>query len=296
MTIFAFSLVISTHSQINQESSSLECIVAFLRERHIWDEFIIAQHSISVVSRACRIGAESQRLKLLQQAQFDTRNYDNFYCIQMEMENDENFQDWLLNYHATTLITESKLSRLGSVLRLSITPKQRSIARIEKKISDLKTLMRVRCDGMTDFDFLFDSFFGSNDVERFVKLDDEQEFCMKEELVAKRLLDPSEFNLLVIPDPVRVRDLDCTTLVQPLKNEIVENFKEIDSESPEKTKNRCIHAQLTDNSDFALLFMKSELLSRANLTENQKSKEKQNFVEKMLEITMLLRKKCVNLN
>lgn len=267
--------------------TSIECFIAYLKQQNAADDYVSSLRSMNFVSAACKAGAESEKSLLVQQTNINLQQRKNSDCLGKELTKSETLPDLLLNLRVIRTVNDGNFHRLGSFLRGTKTPKDSSMERIDRSILAIVSDAETSCELQIEFASLFDSFFDS-EQDDFVPYEDVQDFCIKKELSEKLLLDLAAFNIKMKP---RNDNIDCNSILLPLKAELIESLKD-ETQGPNKHRKQCVIASQRDSTEYFYLLLKAELLSKHGLTVEKKLSEKNDFVDNMTRMAMEFREKC----
>lgn len=222
-----------------------------------------------------------EKQKLLSQAHFQLRHKTSYECLQRLTEDDQNFLNLLLNLRVVKSLSESSIKKLSSIFSSQKTPKEMAIERIESQLRDVLSHSELKCDSSIEFGNLFDSLFElqSDDFERY---DEAQKYCIQVE-VSKAVA-----HLNVEVNPENTHGIDCPNIIRVLRAEIIDSLKDIDN----GIRQSCIRSMLRQSDDYFHNLLAAELMSSFNLSADQKKRERQKFVDNMVEITLKVRERC----
>jgi len=267
---------------------SNECFVSYLKQQSCSDEYLNSITAIEI-SEACENGVYVEKENLLEQSLLTFASKENFVCIKVDLRKDEKFKNLLLNLRVAKSISNIK-QKISSLLTGTVTLKQKAIDRIERQLRDISSRIEVKCDLSVEFANLFDSYF-EPDSEEFTPYDDIQEYCIKKELEANKLIVLEEFRIPLNPSSPNFDRINCSKIIESMKTQFIEEFN-LTYDVNEFLRGQCVIATLSNGNDYIYLMLKAELISKYNLPRDQRSEEKEKFVNKMVELTMKVREKC----
>lgn len=270
-----------------RSDSSIECFISFLKQNNVLDEFISSSRQVSSlmteVSPTCLRGVDLEKQKLLSQAHFQLRHKTSYECLRKATEDDKHFLNLLLNLRVVKSLSESGIKKMNSIFSRQKTPKEIAVDRVEKQLRDVLSQSEVKCDSESEFGNLFDSYFklNSDDFERY---NDLQEHCIRLEVETA----VKHLNIEVNPKNLETDNIDCSKALEAIKAEIIDSSKDID----EGIKSYCIRSMLRENNDYFHSLLIVEVLSSLNLNADQQNRERQKFIDNLVEITLKVRERC----
>lgn len=148
---------------------------------------------------------------------------------------------------------------------------------LKEQVKEIQDRAIIKCKSSEEFGRLFDGFFENNDRKKS-KFDGESEYCLRDYLVSKKLINNESFGFVLNPRNVRTEIINCTERV----NEILDiSYK---NKTLVPAKNDC-QMKVYRGTNFMDYILKGNLLSQLTLTSPDKNTEKQNFINQMIEIT-----------
>ena len=131
----------------------------------------------------------------------------------------------------------------------------------------------TKCRAHRDFSDVFSSLQErSSATER----SGEEEYCIRSHLVMKNLLNTDFYNFRFNPRNVQTHGLNCEPVIIAVSNKIYEETKSM--------KGDCFDKVYRENS-YADYILKAEVLSKLSLDKSDKSREKQDFINAMINIS-----------
>lgn len=268
---------------------SVECFASYLKQQNCSDDYLNSITTHGEVFQACQNGVYIEKENLLAQALLTLRFKENFVCIQNGLQHNENFKNLLLNVRVAKSTLGDIMQQLSSIITGKKTPKEKAVERIEKQLRDILSTVEVKCALSVDFAKLFDSFFEQN-REEFSPYEDVQEYCIKNELEVNQVINLEQFRITLDPK-LKFDHIACSQIFESLKFQTFETFKG-DFDVTEMLRRPCVLAVLNEDNDYFYLLLKAELISKYSLPRERRNEERENFVDKMIEITMKVREKC----
>lgn len=292
--LIAFSVKPSeTYDQrYQQRDTSVECFVTYLKQQNFNDEFFNTVRSLYSITEACLRGVDYEKEELFDQAKSNLRYDNNLNCMADKLK-DETYKNLLLKMKSVRSIGEGVVKRIEHMWSSKKSPKQRAIERVEKEVYEFFAAAEMNCNLKIGFEELFDSFFEVGyDENNFLPYEDVQDFCIKKELVDQQVIDPVKYNIKMYPKNIRVENIDCVKILEPLKSNMIASLHDFQSESFNKNKNKCAFSVLKNDDEYFNLMLKIELLSKTFLNPEYKLEEKKSFVQKMIEISLKINVDC----
>lgn len=190
-------------------------------------------------------------------------------CVMREIEEeDDTYELLVLRETAVEMISNWRFWKYFS--------KSSRIEELQAASKEIVRKLLLTCKGHLEFGYYY-----SQILDRTVSWDrsGEQEYCLRQILVEKKLINPSIYNFNMNPKKVRIEFLNCTVIF----DDVAENlYKEIQAT---KKVNDCLLKVYREHG-YAENILKSELLSKLSLSSSDKTKEKQDFINRMVEITI----------
>lgn len=161
----------------------------------------------------------------------------------------------------------------------------------EIKIRELKKLQEnissdaiISCMAEKEFGELFDQIFNKDEQEDFVG-----DFCARAYVVGNQLLDTNVYKIIMNPKNLITKDINCNEIMKKnfeaaeielrehLLKDVGENSGKVDCLIDQYHRHRYFNKTLT-----------IELLGELNISNQQKSIERENFINFMVEVTKKL--------
>lgn len=254
-------------------SLTIECVKKYLKDRNIHEDLLsyVDQYvgSLTDCESAVRSKLADIYSNLRNRLNSNRKHRPYVECAMrdIEEEDDESYEQSVLRETAVEMISNwrfwsyfSKSSRLDD-LKLAAS-----------RVVD-KSLLK--CKGHREFGDLF-----TNIQEGVVQWDrsGEEEYCIRRYLVQKEFLNPIFYGFHDNPKNVRVDNLDC----EPIVASVIER---IYSEIKESKKFSDCYVNIYRKNSYAGLLLKAEVLSKLSLSKSDKSREKQDFINSIVQIT-----------
>ena len=260
------------------EGLTLECAKRYLKDRNI-DEDVLSYVNQYVGSLTdCESAVKSKLAGLynnLRNKLSGNRVHRPFVeCTMRDIEEEDDESYELL------VLREVTVEMVSSWRFWSYWSKKSRLEDLRSKSQSIVDRSLLKCKGHREFG---DSF--SNIQEGIIRWDrsGEEEYCIRKHLVMKELLNPLLYSFNDNPKNVRIEKLECDPIVAAVVERI---YKDI-----EHTKNvsNCFLNVYRDNN-YANYVMKAEVLSKLELNKSNRSREKQDFISSMVDITYDTRK------
>lgn len=274
-TLLVFVILCSavTFCQAKDESLTIECLKKYLKDRNINEDLLSFVNPYIGSLTDCESAVKTKLSGLFSdvrnQLSGDRSRRPFVECTMrdIEEEDDESYEKNILRETAVDMISSwrfwsyfSKNSRLDDLKAES------------KRIIDRSLL---KCKGNRDFSELF-----TNIQEKSISWDrtGEEEYCVRKYLVEKKLINPKSYNFRDNPKNVRTEIQKCGETTDIMMQEIYDEIEET------KKLSRCFMKVYRENH-YADYILKAEVLSKLDLEKWDKSREKQDFINALVDIT-----------
>lgn len=164
----------------------------------------------------------------------------------------------------------------------------------QQKVQMIKEIMRTKqsimknsrlaCIAIKEFSTMFNQLLGDK-TEDNEDSDPIEDFCARKFVVDNNFIDNTVYNLNTNPQNINTTNIDCDGIIQRVLKSIESDLKEVlekDDDAEEKVK--CIIRKYNANHYFerllAIIFLKE-----LDLTEAQKTIEREKFIEIMINIS-----------
>lgn len=249
-----------------------ECLKWYLKSRHASEEIIdYVDNYIGSISD-CESSVKStlagiyNKLRDRLSKERSTRPYTECVMREIEEENDE-YEKLVLRETSVEMISNWRFWKYFS--------KSSRLEEIREAAEDVVKKLILTCKGHQEFGYYF-----SQIQDRSISWDrsGEQEFCIRKKLVELNLINDRIYNFRFNPKNVREESLNCTIVFNEIKDDLVKEIQET------KKLNDCQVKVYRERLYFEYI-LKAELLSKLSLTSSDKTKEKQDFINSMVDIT-----------
>ncbi|CRK88713.1 CLUMA_CG002662, isoform A [Clunio marinus] len=250
------------------EKLTLECIKRYLKDRNVNEDLLSFVDPFYGSVTDCE-SAVKGRLAVyhssLRSALFNDRTRRPFVeCTMRDIEeDDDSYDDVVLRKAAIEMISNWRFWSYFS--------KSSRIEELDSKANRIVLKSLTKCKGHREFGELFNNIHdGGVSWDR----SGEEEYCMRKHLLSKNLLNPFNFGFNPNPRNVRTEGLNCDPVVQTIIGNIYKDIKASDCRI-----NAFIRGGYADN------ILKAEVLSKLYLTMSDKSRERQDFINSMVDIS-----------
>lgn len=251
---------------------TIECAKRYLKDRHMYED-ILSYVNPYVGSLTDCESAVKNRLAVitsnLRNKLSGNRQHRPFVeCVMRDIEeDDESYEEFALREAAVDMVSAWRF--------WSYWTKNSRLDELKSSANKIVDKSLLKCKGHREFGDLF-----NNIQELIVKWDrsGEEEYCVRNYLVTKNLLNPQFYSFRDNPKNVRTENLDCAPIVDSVINRIY-------SEIEESKKVSSCYSKIYRANNYADNLLKAELLSKLVLTKSDRSREKQDFINAMVDIT-----------
>lgn len=271
ITIF-LTITLSTCQANVNERLTHECLKKYLKDRQVNDEILdyVDNYigSVSDCESAVKSTLSGIYNKLRSRLSGDRLSRSYTECVMREIEEEDDAYELLV-------LRETAVEMISSWRFWKYWSKSSALEDLQAKSKDIEKKLILTCKGHQEFG---DYFSQIQDRTIGWGRSGEQEFCIRKTLVEARMVNPLIYNFHYNPKRVREENLNCQEIfgkiVDDLYNEIQETKKVSDC-----------HLKVYRENKYAENILKSELLSKLSLTTSNRTKEKQDFINTMVDIT-----------
>lgn len=155
--------------------------------------------------------------------------------------------------------------------------KETKIDELKEKTMELAERSFVKCKISNNFGEFFDSNFKSSGVKQH--FDGAREYCIRDYLLKKNMIDPEAFDFEINPRRVRTDRINCHDLIDNL---IDDTYRYVAI--------RLANCEVIyKSSNYVDYILKAEVLGKLNLSHYDKLDERQSFIDSMTVIAYELR-------
>lgn len=153
--------------------------------------------------------------------------------------------------------------------------KRSRLHELQAKIDRFTKRSLIKCKGHREYYELFNKI-----IDRELKWhrSGEQEFCVRKHLLDENFLLDTSYSFVLNPRNVKTEHLSCDSVVDEMK----ENAMQPDNST--KPISNCLR-NIYRGKNFADQILKAEVLSKLILTKEDKSRERQDFTNAMIDIS-----------
>jgi len=272
--LFCAILCVSIASSLaNYEDLSLECLKKYLKDRNVNEEILEYVNpyvgSLIDCQSAVKTAVADIHSNLRNNLNGNRKNRPFVECTMrdIEEEDDESYELIRLRETAVAMVSNWRFWKYFS-------KKSRS-EELSSSANSIVDKSLLKCKGHREFGDLFNNIF-----EGTVKWNrtGEQQYCIRRVLVEKQLLNENIYNFRDNPKNVRTENLDCQEIVTKVTDGLYDEVA-----SSRKISGCALDAFRKNN--YADYILKTEVLSRLSLLAADKSKERQNFINVLVDIT-----------
>lgn len=252
----------------------LECVVDFLKFRHVSDDSFGTVDNFSGNPTTCSDEVKEKiqsfyataRSKL--EANFRQKPYADCAIKEIEGEMYENL-----------LLKATAIDLKGVGLKFwKLSDKNARIKDLEEKAQEIVDGALIKCKGQIDYGAFFDTFYEQKRGEQF---NDEFDYCMRKYLVDRSLISTAQNNFQINPKNIQTTSIKCDDIMKVA----LEQMKAQVSGAGSKP---CVIDKFIENG-YLDLILKIQLLTKLNLTPAEKQMEKQVFVTQMINMTHIIK-------
>lgn len=262
----------------NEEKLTIECLKRYLKDRKINEDILSYVNPYVGSLTDCESAVKSKLADLysgLRNKLSSNRSLRPFVECAMrdiEEEDDESYEHLVLREAAVEMVSNWRF--------WSYFTKSSRLESLQASAKGVVDKSMLKCKGHRDFG---DLFVNINEAQIVWDRSGEEEFCIRTYLVTKNLLNPVFYNFRDNPRNVRTQDLDCAPVIATAINKVYQEISET------RKIDKCSLDVYRDNN-YADYLLKAEVLAKLTLTKSDKSREKQDFINSMVDITYDTRK------
>lgn len=274
LLFYSISFLTFCHHVSGYEILTQECLTKYLKDRQITEEILSYVDgyvgSISDCKSAVRTKLANLYDNLRKKLNSDRTSRPFVECIMKDIEE----EDDLISYE-NIILQETAVEMISNWRFWKYFSKTSRLETLQAEAQDIVKKSLLKCKGHREYGDLFSNI---NEKTTQWNRSGEQEYCIRKILVEKDMLNPNFYRFRDNPRNVRTESLDCQ---QIFKNVLDEFYKELE------TSNKISECflQTYRKNGYAENILKAEVLSKLDLTVSDKSKEKQNFINSMVDIT-----------
>lgn len=274
MTLFLYSTALLTFCYVNAEPLTHECLKYYLKEKGAYESILDYVDgyigSVSDCESAVRTKISSLNEDLRDKLKSDRKSRPHAECVMKDIEEEDEF----VRYE-NVILQEVAVEMISNWRFWKYFDKKSTLEGLRAKADDMVKKSLLKCKGHREFG---DMFTNINEQNIVFDRSGEQEFCIRRILVNRTLLNPSFYNFRENPRNVRT-DINCELEFKKIKDSFYHDLKE------SKDLNDCFMEAYIKNG-YVENILKAEVLSKLTLSRSDKSKEKQNFINNMVDISI----------
>lgn len=257
----------------SEETLTIECAKKWLKDRKIDEDLLSYVNPYVGTLTDCEVAVRSKLATIysnlrnrLNGNRLD-RPFTECTMRDMEEEDDESYELLMLRETAIDLISNWRFWSYWS--------KSDKLEELRSAANRIVEKSLLKCKGHREFGDLF-----SNVQDGSVQWNrsGEEEFCIRSYLVTQKLLNPIFYNFRDNPRNVRTERLECEPVVGSVIDGLYEEIKQ------SKNISKCF-LDVYRKNNYADYLLKAEVLSKLSLSKSDRSREKQDFINSMVDIT-----------
>lgn len=273
MLLFLCTFTVSSicYASVN-EVLTHECLKKYLKDREIYEDILEYVDSFVGSLTNCESAVKTKLAEINDNLRNElsrdrlTRPYVE--CVMRDVEEeDETFEKVKLRETAVDMISNWRFWKYFS--------KSSRLDELRAKAKQIVDKSVVKCKGHRQFG---DMFTDISDHTIEWNRSGEQEFCIRKVLVEKGLLNDKLYDFKPNPRNVREEKLVCKDVFEMILNDFYERLKS------DANLSDCVINKYRENG-YAENVLKAEVLSKLTLSRSDKSKERQNFINSMVDVT-----------
>jgi hypothetical protein len=177
------------------------------------------------------------------------------------------------------LLKASAIDMKGVGLKFwKLSKKNSRVKDLQEKAQEIVDSAVIKCKGQIDYGAFFDSFYEQKRGDQF---NDNFDYCMRKYLVDRNVFSPNQYNFKVNPKNIRTDGINCDEIMKTA-------LEQLKAQTTSAGTPSCIANTFIDKG-YLDLILKIQLLSKLNLTPQEKQTEKQIFVTQMINMTHSIR-------
>lgn len=263
---------------VKAEQLTQECLKYYLKERGSYDSILDYVDgyfgSVSDCESVVRTKIASLNEDLREKLKSDRKTRPYAECVMKDIEEEDEFERY-----ENIVLQEVAVEKISNWRFWKYFDKKSTLESLRAKADDVAKKSLLKCKGHREFGDMF-----TNIIEQITvfQRSGEEEFCIRKILVNRTMLNPLFYNFNENPKNVRT-DIDCEEVFKQIKDAFYDDLKKSES------LNDCFIQAYIKNG-YAENIFKAEILGKLTLTRSDKSKEKQNFINSMVDISIDTRK------
>jgi hypothetical protein len=256
-----------------EEKLTLECAKRYLKDKNVNEDLLSYVNPYVGSLTDCESAVKSKLTTItsnLRSKLNGNRLHRPFVeCVMRDIEEEDDESYDLL------VLRETTIEMISGWRFWSYWSKSSRVEELQASAQKIVDKSLLKCKGHREFGDLF-----TNIQEGIVSWDrsGEDEYCIRTYLVNKTLLNPQFYSFRYNPRNVQSDGLNCEPLTNAAIDKIYDEVKE------SKSISNCFLKVYRDNN-YADYLLKAEVLSKLSLGKSDKSREKQDFINSLTDIT-----------
>jgi hypothetical protein len=271
-TTVALLLLAATLS-VCESRLTLECAKIYLKDRNVNEDALSFVDSYVGLKSDCESAVKTELTRVTSELRTklsgDRKKRPFVECIMRDIEEEEDESYELL------ALRQVAIDQISAWRFWSHWSRKSRTEEIQTSLQNIVDKSLLKCQGHRDFGDYF-----SNILDGVVTWDrsGEEEYCVRAHLVKNSFLNDRFYNFNPNPRNVRIEGLSCDPIVTNVINSIYQDIQS--SQSIPECRLKAYKEQ-----DYALHVLKAEALSKLTLQKADKSREKQDFINALVEIS-----------
>jgi hypothetical protein len=271
--LLLLSTIVIIFTRASDAKLTLECVVDFLKFRHVDDDSFSSVGEFTGDPGTC---SDEVKAKI-----------EDFYeNARSKMENNlrqKPFAECALKDVQGELYENLLLKALAIELKgvgwkvWKISSKNTRIKDLEDKAQEMLDSALIKCRGYVEYGAFFDTFYEQKRGEEF---NEQFDYCMRKHLVDRKQIAANKYNFNSNPKNLKTDGFACE---QTMRTAMEQMKSQVSSAGTP-----CVINIFVDNG-YLDLILKIQLLSKLNLTPEEKKLEKQIFIQQMINMTNSIR-------
>lgn len=270
--MFAFLCTFITVCASSDEQLTLECVKKYLKDRNAEEDLLSYVNpyvgSLTDCESIVKVKLASITSSLRSRLNSNRLHRPFAECAMRDIEEEDESYELLV-------LRETAIDMISSWRFWSYWSKSSRIDDLKASANKIVDRSLLKCKGYREFGDLF-----TNIQEKTVTWDrsGEEEYCIRNHLVEKQLLNPLFYNFINNPKNIKTDNLNCAKVIENVTDRVYAEIKD------SKKVSECI-IKVYKANNYGDNLLKAEVLSKLNLSKSDKSREKQDFITAMIDIT-----------
>jgi hypothetical protein len=266
-------LLLAATLSICESRLTLECAKMYLKDRNVNEDALSFVDSYVGLKTDCESAVKTELTRvtsdLRSKLSGDRKKRPFVECIMRDIEEEEDDSYELL------ALQQVAIDQISAWRFWSHWSRKSRTEEIQTSLQNIVDKSLLKCQGHRDFGDYF-----SNILDGAVTWDrsGEEEYCIRTHLVKNNFLNEKLFGFISNPRNVRIEGLGCEPIITDVINSIYQDIQS--SQSLTDCRLKAYREQ-----NYALYVLKAEVLSKLTLQKSDKSREKQDFINALVEIS-----------